>query len=205
MDAVIFDKSGTLDDDRMPVYLAIKDVMARRGYDVGTLGEWADTTKENIFDWLKERGIHEGQQQIYAEYKKEYKKHSDNGHPPVLYPDVPSVLESLMDRGFQLALLSSHPSSLLEAELERYRIREYFSLVKGDSARKSVDLVKMCGEIDICPWHAAYVGDTVYDMRAAKAAGLLPIAVATGYHSRERLGKENVKVIASLSALLQVF
>lgn len=50
------------------------------------------------------------------------------------------------------------------------------------------------------------VGDTIYDVRAGKAAGLKTIAVLTGHHSRQRLKKENpdyiLKSVADLPRLL---
>jgi phosphoglycolate phosphatase-like HAD superfamily hydrolase len=37
----------------------------------------------------------------------------------------------------------------------------------------------------------SYIGDTVYDIRSSKKAGTCSGAVCTGYHTRERLEKEN--------------
>ena len=41
------------------------------------------------------------------------------------------------------------------------------------------------------PSNAIYLGDTIYDIRAAKKAGVHSVGVATGYHVRERLVNEN--------------
>ncbi len=50
------------------------------------------------------------------------------------------------------------------------------------------------------------VGDTIYDMKAGKAAGLKTIAVLTGHHSKAKLKKENpnyiLKSVADLPKLL---
>lgn len=51
-----------------------------------------------------------------------------------------------------------------------------------------------------------YIGDTIYDIQAAKKANVFSIAITAGYHLKERLQKENPDLIVeSLKELAEYF
>jgi phosphoglycolate phosphatase-like HAD superfamily hydrolase len=53
---------------------------------------------------------------------------------------------------------------------------------------------------DVC-----YIGDTVFDIRAAKKAGVMSVAVASGYHTHERLAAEKPDILVRTLTELQQY
>jgi pyrophosphatase PpaX len=74
-------------------------------------------------------------------------------------------------------------------------------VVGGDETEKHKPdpepLLLAAERMGVDPATAAYVGDSPFDMRAAKAAGMFAVAVTWGrIHDRERLEREEPDAIA---------
>lgn len=73
----------------------------------------------------------------------------------------------------------------------------------GSVKDKATEIANVVANHGMEPSEAVYIGDTVHDVRAAKLAGVISIAVATGYDPMERLMAENpdilVRCLSSLS------
>lgn len=111
------------------------------------------------------------------------------GQYSVLFPCIPSVLESLQRRGWLLAVATNKPQDLALAVLSAFDIDGYFRVVRGaDSAPPKPDptMVRdIVSELDCA--QGVMVGDTPMDVHAGKSAGLLTVAVVSGGHSRSEL------------------
>jgi phosphoglycolate phosphatase len=56
-------------------------------------------------------------------------------------------------------------------------------------------ILKAIAETGTEPQHTMMIGDTTYDMRMAKAAGVHAIGVGWGYHQREALHEAGAQVV----------
>ncbi|WP_374527900.1 HAD-IA family hydrolase [Novosphingobium sp.] len=101
-----------------------------------------------------------------------------------LYPGGAAMLDALEDAGAQLALVTNKPQYLADKLLRELGLHHRFGVVIGggggyplkpqpDALHAMVD--KLGGG------RAAYVGDTTFDTRAARAAGLPCVAVSFGF------------------------
>jgi len=107
------------------------------------------------------------------------------------------------------AVASSNPRKLIIRVLDLTGLLNYVDVVIGAEDVKRgkphpyiiEEAVKRLG---VKPFEAIYVGDTIYDVEAGKAAGVFTVAVLTGAASREKL--ENSRpdmIVENLKYLLE--
>ena len=76
--------------------------------------------------------------------------------------------------------------------------------VWGSVSDKTEKLKELVEKFDVRPDQVVYIGDMIWDVRSAKAAGVKSVALRRGYHGR-MLDKENADVIVEdLTELLGV-
>lgn len=195
INAFIFDWSGVISDDRAPVYEANMQILRDYEKPTMTFEEWLPKTELTAVDFAIKQGIQEDPKIIDALYKKYFNEANEAGIVPKVYPDAHDVLEYLRGRDKIIAVLSSHPSQNLLREAERYGVRNFLKMIKGDTGNKIDGLRAMYADLQEEPEHCVYTGDTVFDIRAANAVGVHSAAVCQGYHIRERLESENPEII----------
>jgi phosphoglycolate phosphatase len=100
-----------------------------------------------------------------------------------------AMLEDLSARGVRLAVVTNKLESLAVQVLEALDLTRHFAaILGGDSlgpgrAKPAPDLIlEMI--VRLGGGRAAYVGDTTYDVRAARAAGVPSLAVSFGFNDR---------------------
>jgi len=199
---IIFDWSGVISDDRRPVYEVNMKIL--RDYNKPTMSfeEWLPRTTMTPIELLANHGVHGNPDKLFNLYKKYFDEEIESGIVPRIYPDVHNVFKYLKEKGKRLAVLSSHPTDNLRKEAGHYNLTSFFDLIYGDLKDKAKGLQNICSELDIKPEFALYIGDTIYDIRAAKEAGVHSGGVCQGYHTKERLKDENPEfLLKSLSEL----
>lgn len=203
----IFDNSGVLNDDRLPVYEANMRLLEK--YDLGRIAfeEWLKLSKASVGDLLTSLGAKVPKEEISKEYERIYTEittRKTNPVKPKLYSDVPYVLRILREKkNLKLAIVSTHPKSNLIKELNENNIAGFFDEVSGDPSPKTERLQTICQRFGISTKESIFVEDTVFGLRSGYKAGVICFAVTTGYHSRERLEAEE-KAIAVIDSLTEI-
>jgi len=106
------------------------------------------------------------------------------------------VLERLHDEGRRLGIVTAKRRSTVELAFARVPVEHLFETVVGgdETERHKPDprpLLLAAERMHVAPAEAAYVGDSPFDIRAAKAAGMHAIGVTWGrIHDRARLEAE---------------
>jgi phosphoglycolate phosphatase len=205
----IFDHSGVLSDDRLPVYEANRLLLERYGLPQISFAEWLKASKASAGEFLHSLGATAPLDQINQEYKVIYTELGNREPDPIkptMYPNAPQVLETLKkEKKMKLAIVSSHPRTNLISELEEYGIAQFFDEISGDPSPKTQRIISICSLFEISPSQTIFVEDTVYGLESGRKAGVNCFGITTGYHSRERLEAEGtaVAVIDSLTELLR--
>ncbi len=192
---IISDYSGVLSNDAPPVYEANMRLLEDCGKARISFEEWKRLTGSTPAGFLKNCGIDADERETYKKYKIYFNEIAGNGKRPEIIPGVLETLKKL--RGLRLAVLSSHPEPNLREEMQRYGIENFFEFVIGSVIDKAGGLAGICERFTLNRYRTLYLGDTVYDVRAAKEAGVTSVAVSSGYayHARERLDAENPDII----------
>jgi pyrophosphatase PpaX len=110
---------------------------------------------------------------------------------------VEDVLETLHGEGRRLGIVTAKRRATVRLAFEVLpQLERYFDVVVGsdDTERHKPDpepILLALERLRATPEDAVYVGDSPFDLRAAKAAGVAAIGVTWGgIHSRERLQEE---------------
>jgi phosphoglycolate phosphatase len=110
---------------------------------------------------------------------------------PALYPGVKSVLKSLYDQGYILAVASAASKSKLQFETSHHEIDAYFALLAGgDGLYSKPDpemLLDIIHKLGAEPEQALMIGDTETDMEMAAQARIDGLAVCYGLGNKEQL------------------
>jgi pyrophosphatase PpaX len=111
------------------------------------------------------------------------------------------VLLRLHAGGHRLGVVTAKRRSTVELAFARVPIAHLFETVVGgdETERHKPDpepLLLAAERMQADPAETAYVGDSPFDIRAAKAAGMHAVAVTWGrIHERERLAREEPDAI----------
>jgi len=180
----IFDNSGTLNDNFKNVYLASMFVFKRLGIKMLSLEGFRNKFKIPYIDF-------------YREYTDVSKKQIDewllmaiNHLPkPQLFFGVRDTLEFLRIKRKRMAILSFESQESLEKQIQDNDLKSYFLDVLGGIHDKAEALNSLIDYNYFLLNKTVYVGDTVYDIEAAKQIGIKAVAIAWGLHSKRRLRK----------------
>jgi phosphoglycolate phosphatase len=124
-----------------------------------------------------------------------------------LYPDVFAGLELLRGRGYPLGCVTNKAARFTEPLLASLGIRDAFGIViSGDTLPEKkpspLPLLHAAEHFAVAPSDALMLGDSVSDVKAARAAGFGIICVSYGYnHGEDIRDAEPVALIDSFSEL----
>jgi pyrophosphatase PpaX len=131
-----------------------------------------------------------------------YRTHNEPLHDELEACDgMLDVLERLHEEGRRLGIVTAKRRSTVELAFDRLPLAHLFETVVGgdETERHKPDpqpLLLAAERMQADPAEAAYVGDSPFDMRAAKAAGMHAVGVTWGrIHDRARLEAEEPDAI----------
>ncbi len=181
---IAFDWSGTLSDDAWPVYLANSKILSHFGIEPPTFEQWKTKTTQTPIEFFRSFGVVVEPDRLLDLYVRYYGENLKNGISPKPFEDSFEVLRWLKSGDIEMAVISSHPEIFLKEEIEKYGFSSLISKVYGSlkSGEKEQALMAFSAEL--------YVGDTVFDIRAARAVGIKCGVVTRGYHSADVLSRE---------------
>jgi phosphoglycolate phosphatase len=219
IDGVIFDKDGTLFDFRRTwagwtARLVTELGGAARarhlgdviGFDIaafdfapdspviaGTTGEIAARLLPHLADWTEARLLAR-MNALAAEAE--------------LVEAVPlrPCLTRLRDRGLRLGVATNDAEAPAQAHLAAAGVSDLFDFVAGyDSGWGSKPgpgpLLAFAQATGLDPARVAMVGDSLHDLHAGRAAGMIPVAVLTGVAGHAELGPHAAVVLPDIGAL----
>jgi len=141
-----------------------------------------------------------------------YREHNEPLHANLeCCEGIVPVLEQLRAERRRLGVVTAKRHLTIQLAFDRLGIGGYFDVVVGsdDTERHKPDPDPILKALELLGAHAeeaAYVGDSPFDVRAAKAAGVYAVAVAWGrIHPEERVrGEELDAYVETAEELLGV-
>jgi pyrophosphatase PpaX len=206
---VLFDLDGTLIDSG-PIILASMQHAVRTVLD-------REIPPDELGLTIGGQGIVVQMQAIDAEHADEllevYKEHNDGLHETLeAFDELIALLPRLKAEGRRLGIVTAKRHRTVGLALDRFpALRDDFDVVVAhedtDRHKPDPDPVALAIErLGGTPSDAAYVGDSPFDIQAAKAAGAYAVAVGWGgIHPDERLlAEEPDAFVRSPEELLRV-
>ena len=124
-----------------------------------------------------------------------------------VYPGVRGGLAALHARGAALACITNKPHAPAVDLLAHLELLDSFELVLGGDSlpRRKPDplpLLHACSELGVAVEHSVFIGDSINDVEAARAAGMRVACVSYGYnHGRDISETAPDAIIDSLDEL----
>jgi HAD superfamily hydrolase (TIGR01549 family) len=205
VDTVLLDVDGTLVDSNYHHTLAWWQSFHEQGHTVPAwrihraIGMGGDRLVAAVADEQTEREIGDA---VRAGWEEHYDEHLDDILP---LPGAHELLADLDSRGFRVALASSgiprhtaHAQEVLEAG---GRVGTTTTSEDAEESKPHPELLEVAlDRVDAT--HAVLIGDSVWDVRSAREAGLPVVAVLCGGFGRAELEDEGaVMVLEDLTEL----
>ena len=188
----IFDFDGTIVDTGPGITNAVGHALERLGLGRNTLEFRKRFVGPPLTGAFEEYcGIDHDSAVRAVEYFREY--YVDRGiHEAEPYEGIPDAVRSLSESGRILSVASSKPMVFVEQLLERFGIRDCFSVVLGSGLDGSLtdksEAVKLVvSKLGASSHDCVMVGDRRFDIIGAKTNGLFSVGVSYGYGSYEEL------------------
>ncbi len=202
---IIFDFDGTLADTLYKVVEIINRDPSRYKIDGINPVEVAKLKELSISYLLKEFNIHLFQvpallKLIRSDLNKEIGNIS-------FFDDMPEVLTSLKQQGYNLGVFTSNSVENVNAFLSNNNI-SVFDFVKSERSllSKHLGLRHIIEERHMDKTKTYYVGDEVRDINAAKKNNITVISVTWGYNSQKLLKKHDPDyLIHTPKSILEIF
>jgi pyrophosphatase PpaX len=187
--AILFDLDGTLLDTRELILSSFR--YATRV----VLGE--QLPDERLLPYIGIPLIYQ-MRRIAPEHADElmrvYREHNARVHDELIryFEGTREALEELCDEGRRLAVVTSKRNEPAHRGLERFGLEDYFQLIIGsdDTDKHKPDpepLLLAAARLSVPPAACVYVGDSPFDMQAARSAGITAVGALWGMFSREDL------------------
>ncbi len=176
---LIFDWSGTLADDLPCVLRTTNTMLQHFGREPMTEADFRLRFRLPFTEFYDEMlpGVD------IAELKQLYLRHfPEDGVVPLL-DHAREMLEYGAATGRRLVLLSSAPQEHFEKQARALGVLDFFERAACGVVDKREALVRLLAELDMAAEETAFIGDMRHDIDAAHAAGVISVAVATGYES----------------------
>lgn len=196
-----FDWSGVLSDDRRPVHEANMRLLVHFGLPRMTFEEWLPQTTASAVEFMANHGVHADRTKLFALYTRFFNQANAEGIVPTVYPHAADVLGYAKRKGRINVVLSAHPAENLMREAREYGLDHFLTSITGSSSNKADSLREIVAQLGVKPDAVLYSGDTIYDIRHAKQAGVCSAGIVGGYHSLERLAAENPDVVGELPVI----
>jgi len=206
--AILFDKDGVLIDSIDTCFSAFNETL--RYYSENELTKedyirecWGKKAEVNLAKIFKDVPEDERNRIVkhYIERRMELNFHTR------LYPNVIPVLEALSGR-YSLGVITNTLKEMAIKILNHFNIYGYFDVVvSGDEGRPkpAPDLIlKACKIICVQPEASYFVGDTMADVQAGKAAGCKTIILSTSIQREELEEFDEIIVIDDLIEILKI-
>ena len=210
---MVFDMDGTLvvfKFDGKGARRAIIQELASMGFDVegleglGPTQAVVDAAEEQVRDGAVGLDFPTVRSRIYAILDK-FETADREGRSA--FPGTRSTLRYLASKDVRLAVLTNSGRASTTDALSRAGIADMFEFVLTRDEVKSMKpdangVTKALSLLRLPQSSVTYVGDSVYDITAAKSVGLKVVSVATGNYSEERLKAEGAdQVLRSITEL----
>jgi phosphoglycolate phosphatase len=186
--AIIFDLDGTLLDTRVDVTTAYRTALEEHSLDEYAIDDCSHLIgggpRAGMSVLLTRGGVTFTDQLLDSLVAAFAQHYCYTETTP--YPGIDRLLATLGQRGIKLAVLSNKPHDAAKGCVRRFFAESLLGVVRGYRSERDKKPNPYCAKLIAdelaCPYPECMIaGDTVIDMETARAASMVPVAVAWGY------------------------
>lgn len=187
---VLFDLDGTLIDSIRLILDSYHHTLATHGIPARSDDDWLKGVGTPLRVQFAEWAEHPGIEAMIATYREYNLAHHDTRVLP--YEGIGEMVHAVRDAGFRTGLVTSKNRSGALRGLGLCGLAEAMDVLVGaDDVEQPKPhpepVLKALDALGASPAEAMYVGDSIHDMEAGRAAGVLTAAVLWGPFGREHL------------------
>lgn len=191
MRGFIFDLDGTLLDSLGDIAAAMNRTLAARGFPTHPLDAYRLFIGDGV-QKLAERALPASARaesaSVVEAYQQDYAEHLLENTTP--YEGIPALLDALSARGLPMAVLSNKPDAatrkLVAALLGRWQFRAVAGERPGIPRKPDpTAALGLAAAMGVPPADVSFVGDTLVDVKTARAAGMRAVGVLWGFRASE--------------------
>jgi phosphoglycolate phosphatase len=208
---IIFDLDGTLSDPREGIFKGLRHALRQMGIEV---------TDDHDFSYVIGPPLHDAlylhhfsdRDKVMTAVKLFREYYAEKGlFENEIFEGIRELLEGLRAKGKRLFVATNKPQPFAERILKHFGIYDLFTGIYGvDVTKEHVskeELVeRLMNEHNVSSGDSVLVGDTKYDVMAARAYGIDAIVVGYGFGPHEELREmEPVAFVYSVKELSNLF
>jgi HAD superfamily hydrolase (TIGR01549 family) len=185
--ALIFDYDGVIFNTVNIAWNVVKTVCDRYcKRKIKTKKEFLDIYKRNFYADMKKRGVTEKDMEKLKHDSIEIlkKKH------PKPFRNIKKAMNQLAKK-YKIAIVSSNYTDVMKHALKQAKIFKDFHLIIGaEHEEHKTKKIRLClKKFNVKPGEAVFVTDTTGDIKEARKVKLKTMAVAWGFHKKDKLLK----------------
>lgn len=195
---IIFDFDGTLGDSKECGIIATQKAFSAHQLTIPgakTIEYYMGIPIEESFKLMSSRILSETEfNTLLADFRQCYKQYEDKYLK--LFPGIKELLETLSHYSFQIFVVSSKHTEVLDRNLSLLGIRNYFTETIGSNKvtkykpdPEGIDFIVTAHELN--RQETLMIGDAIFDLQMGKFAKVKTCAVSWGSHSEDNLRSEN--------------
>ena len=203
---VLFDLDGTLVDSLADLANSMNRVLTRQGLPPHPVEAYRYFVGNGITKLVQRALPAEAQQQDIVQdcvqkMRQEYALHwADTTRP---YPGIAELLDTLVTRGIQMAILSNKPDELTQEVVRTLLPKWNFAAVAGarETIPKKPDpagALRIANLLHLDPADFLYLGDTNTDMQTARAARMFAIGALWGFRTEDELKANGAQALLTI-------
>ncbi len=197
MQLVVFDIDGTLVDSRATIVACAREAFAAAGLpppEADAVRRIVGLSLPEAMRVLLGRDDPGTAARITGHYREAFfARRLRPDHEEPLFPGAREILDSLAARGIRLGVATGKARRGLLSVLERHGLENRFVTLQTADGHPSKPhpsmLLAAMAEAGTGPRDTLFVGDTVFDIEMARAAGVLPVGVRWGNHPPDELAR----------------
>lgn len=199
---VVFDLDGTLIDSFVLIAAsfrhAARTVLGRSLTEDEVVAGWGEPLPVRVAHLASDRG-----EELIAAYTAHYEAHHDRLCRP--FPDIPEMLAALAAHGCRQGVVTSKRRRATTHTLERFGLGSWIqAAVCAEDVRVPKPapdpILEILIRLNAAPQDAWVVGDAVFDIEAARGAGVRSVAALWGAREREALRAARPDYVAARPA-----
>lgn len=199
--AVLFDFDGTLVHSIELLVEIFEEILAEHDFPPVNPKNIRSLIGEPLADMFRKLTSEIEVSHLEDAFREKEAKKNNAAHIEIVRETIPT-LEFLKKAGLQLGIVSTKHVAVVEVLAKEYELENYFDLIVGRDLithpkPHPEPILYACEQLNIKPQETLFVGDSLLDLKSAKAAKSTFVGVLTGVCDRKDFTKHHADYIFS--------